>query len=61
MEREKFISFRLSQYMDFWKMGVVQSSTYEIEMNPYVDYWEDVLLHFSRPLPPQSTTLLEGF
>jgi hypothetical protein len=22
--------------------------------------WEDILLHLSRPLPPQTTTLLEG-
>jgi len=27
----------------------------------YVEYLEDILLHLSRPLPPQSSTLLEGF
>ncbi len=32
-----------------------------MKMKSYVEYWEDVLLHLSRPLPPQSTTLLEGF
>jgi hypothetical protein len=38
----------------------VQSSTYEMKMKPYVEYWEDVLLHLSTLLPPQSTILLEG-
>jgi hypothetical protein len=33
MEREKFISFGLSKYMDFWKVGIVQSPTYEMKMN----------------------------
>jgi hypothetical protein len=61
VEREKFISFGLSKYVDFWKVGIAQSSTYEMKMKPYVEYWEDVLLHLSRPLPLQSTTLLEGF
>jgi hypothetical protein len=61
VERVKFISSRLSKYMDFWKVGIVQSSTYEMKMKPYVEYWEDVLLHLSRPLPSQSTTILEGF
>jgi hypothetical protein len=61
MEKEKFISFGLYKYVDFWKVGIAQSSTYEMKMKPYVEYWEDVLLHLSRPLPPQSTTLLEGF
>jgi hypothetical protein len=36
MEKEKFINSRLSKYMDFWKVGIVQSSTYE--MKPYVEY-----------------------
>jgi hypothetical protein len=27
----------------------------------YVEYLEDILLHLLRPLPPQSSTLLEGF
>ncbi len=30
-------------------------------MSLYVDYWEDVLLHLSKPLPTQRSTLLEGF
>ncbi len=42
-------------------MGIAQSSTCEMKMKLYVEYWEDILLHFSKPLPLQSTTLLEGF
>jgi hypothetical protein len=42
-------------------VGIAQNSTYEMKMKLYVEYWEDVLLHFSRLLPPQSITLLEGF
>jgi hypothetical protein len=61
LEREKFISVGLSKYMDFWKVGIAQSLTYEMKMNPYMEYWEDILLHLSIPLPPQSATLLEGF
>jgi hypothetical protein len=61
MEREKFISFGISKYMEFWRVGIVQNSTYEMKMKPYLEYWEDVLLRLSRSLPPQNTTLLEGF
>jgi hypothetical protein len=38
VEREKFISSRLSKYVDFWKVGIAQSSTYEMKMKPYVEY-----------------------
>jgi hypothetical protein len=58
---EMFMSFGLSKYMDFWKVGIMQSSTYEMKMKLYVEYWEDVLLHLSKPLPLQSTIVLEGF
>jgi hypothetical protein len=41
--REKiFISVRFSKYMDFWKVGIAQSSTYEMKMKSYVEYWEDI-------------------
>ncbi len=61
VERKKFISARFSKYMDFWKVGIAQSSTYEMKMKSYVEYWEDISLHFLILLPPQSVTLLEGF
>jgi len=38
VEREKFISAGLSKYVDFWKVGIAQSSTYEMKMKPYVEY-----------------------
>jgi hypothetical protein len=38
MEREKFISVGLSKYVDFWKVGITQSSTYDMKMKPYVEY-----------------------
>jgi hypothetical protein len=37
-QKEKFISARLSKYVDFWKVGIAQSSTYEMKMRPYVEY-----------------------
>jgi hypothetical protein len=32
-----------------------------MKMKLYVEYWENILLHLSRPLPLQNITLLEGF
>jgi hypothetical protein len=61
MEKEKFINSRLSKYVDFWKVGIVQSSTYEMKMKSYVEYWEDVSSHLSKPLSHENIILLEGF
>jgi hypothetical protein len=47
--------------MDLWKEGIVQNVIYEMKLKPYVVYWEDILLHLSKPLPRQSATFLEGF
>jgi hypothetical protein len=47
--------------MDFWKVGIVQNSTYEMKMKLYVEYWEDILLHLSRRLPPQSVIFWKAF
>jgi hypothetical protein len=38
VEKEIFISARLSKYMEFWKQGMEQNITYAMKMNPYVDY-----------------------
>jgi hypothetical protein len=59
-EKQKFINVGLSKYMDFRKVGITQSATYEMKMKLYVEYWEDILLHLSRPLPGQNATFLEG-
>ncbi len=61
MEKEKFISVGLSKYVDFWKVGIVQNLTYEMKMKPYVEYWDEILLHLSRPLSLQNAILLEDF
>jgi hypothetical protein len=60
-EREKFISARMSKYVEFLKQGIEQSITYAMKMSPYVDYWEDILLHLTKPLLIQGCILLEGF
>jgi hypothetical protein len=39
--------------VEFWKVGIPQSAPYEMKMKPYVDYWEDILLHLSIPLSHQ--------
>ncbi len=46
--------------MDFWKVGIARSVTYEMKMKPYVEYWKDILLHLSKSLPCQSAIFLEG-
>jgi hypothetical protein len=38
LEGKKIISVRFSKYMDFWKVGIAQSSTYEMKMKSYVEY-----------------------
>jgi len=40
---------------------IAQNLTYEMKMKPYVEYWDDILLHLSRPLPLKGATILEGF
>ncbi len=32
-----------------------------MKMSLYVEYWEDILLHLSEPLPTYRSTLLEDF
>jgi hypothetical protein len=50
MEREKFISVELSKCMEFWKQSIEQNATYKMKMIPYVEYWENILLHLSKSL-----------
>ncbi len=61
VEREKFINAGLSKYVEFWKQVIEESATYSMKMSLYVDYWEDILLHLSKPLLTQRSILLEGF
>ncbi len=39
VEREKFINVGLSKYVDFWKVEITQSLTYEMKMKLYMEYW----------------------
>ncbi len=50
VNREIFINAGLSKYMEFWKQGMEQSTTYAMNMSPYVDYNKDILFHLSKPL-----------
>jgi hypothetical protein len=61
VEREKLINARLFKYVEFWKQCIEQNATYAMKMSMYVDYWEDILLHLSKPLLVQGCTFLEGF
>jgi hypothetical protein len=42
-------------------MSALPKVPHEMKMKLYVEYWENILLHLSKPLPPQSIILLEGF
>jgi hypothetical protein len=46
--------------VEFWKQGIEQSVIYAMKMILYVEYWEDIWSHLSKPLPPQSSILLKG-
>jgi len=59
MEKEKFINVGLSRYVEFWKQGIDQNATYVMKMAPYVEYWEDILLHLLKLLPLQTSTLMQ--
>jgi hypothetical protein len=45
----------------FWKVGTAQSATYEMKMKPYVEYWEHILLHLSKPLTVKVPLFWRGF
>ncbi len=60
-EKEKFISSRISKYIEFWKLGMSKDDSYSRVMGLYVKYWESILELLSRPIPWQRFVLLEGF
>jgi len=47
--------------VELWKQGIEQSAPYTMKMNLDVDYWEDIILHLSKPLLAQNSILLEDF
>jgi len=60
VEKEKFINVGLSKYVESWKYGIDQNTTYAMKMASYIEYWEDIFLQLKLFLL-QSSTLLEGF
>jgi hypothetical protein len=59
VETKKFISFGISKYVDFWKVGIVQSSTYEMKMKSYVELGR-CFVAFVKIITTSKSTLLEG-
>ncbi len=47
--------------MEFQKQGIEQNTRFVMKMSLYVDYWEDILLHLTKPLLAQRSILLKGF
>ncbi len=60
-EKERFINSKISKYIEFWKLKMSNDNSYFRVMDPYVKYWENILELLSRPIPWQSSILLEGF
>ncbi len=50
-EKERFISGKISKYIEFWKLGMLKDDSYSRVMGPYVKYWENILELLSRPIP----------
>ncbi len=42
-EKERFISNRILEYIEFWKLGMSKDDSYFEVMGPYVKYWENIL------------------
>jgi hypothetical protein len=47
-EKKNSINARLSKYVEFWKQGIDQKSTYAMKMASYIEYHDDILLHLSK-------------
>ncbi len=50
VEREKFIRGGISNYLEFWKLGVSKDDIYARAMGPYMNYWENILGLLARAL-----------
>ncbi len=50
-ERERFISSRISKYVEFWKLGMSKDDLYVKVKGPYVKYFKNILELLSRPIP----------
>jgi hypothetical protein len=59
VEKKMFISSGISKYVDIWKVGIVQSSTYEMKMKLYVELGRCFVV-FVKIITTSKSTLLEG-
>jgi hypothetical protein len=59
-EKERFISSEISKYIKFKKLGMFKDNSYSKVMGHYVKYWEKILELLLKPIPRQSSILLEG-
>jgi hypothetical protein len=50
-EKERFISNKISNSTEFWKLGMLKDNLYFRIMGLYVKYWESILELLSRPIP----------
>ncbi len=48
------------QFNQIHGISEAKCATYTMNML-YVEYWEDILLHLSKSLPPQNSIIVEGF
>ncbi len=60
-EKERFINSKILKYIKFWKLGMSKDDSYFKVMGSYVKYWENILELLLKPIPWQSSILLEGF
>ncbi len=49
-EKEMFISSRISKYIEFWKLGMLNDDFYSRVMGLYVKYLENTLEVLSKPI-----------
>jgi hypothetical protein len=61
MEKQKFINVWIIQICGILKTCIEQKVIYIMKMIPYEEYWENILLHLSKPLSPQNSTIVENF
>ncbi len=61
MEKEKFISVGLSKYVDFWKVGITQSLTYEMKDEIVCGVLGRYLVAFVKTITPSKCNSFGGF
>jgi hypothetical protein len=61
VQRDKFINAKLFKYVELWKQGIKQSTTYAMKMNPYCGLPKGYFIAFVKTLLGQGCILLEDF